>query len=76
MLLLCLICDSCFAVIPFQVIICFAVALIHVIGVIAVITVVSVITVITVMTVLTMILFQVFICYIWSAVSTVILFHE
>lgn len=56
--------------IPFQVIGCFAVALFHVVGVIAVITV------ITVMTVLTMILLQVFSCYIWSAVSTVILFHE
>ena len=59
--------------IPFQVIDCYPVALIHVVGAITVITVVSVMTV---MTVLTMILFQVFSCYIWSAVSTVILFHE
>ena len=56
--------------IPFQVIYCFAVALFHVVGVIAVITVVSV------MTVSAVILFHVFSCYIWSAVSTVILFHE
>ena len=55
--------------IPFQVICCYPVALFHVVGVIAVITVVSV------MTVLTVILFQVFSCDIWSAVSTVILFH-
>ena len=53
--------------IPFQVICCFAVALFHVVGVIAVITV---------MTVSAVILFHVFSCYIWSAVSTVILFHE
>ena len=56
--------------IPFQVIYCFAVALFHVVGVIAVITVVSV------MTVSAVILFQVFSCYIWSAVLTIILFHE
>ena len=56
--------------IPFQVICCYPVALFHVVGVIAVITVVSV------MTVSAVILFQVFNCYIWSAVSTVILFHE
>ena len=56
--------------IPFQVICCFAVALFHVVGVIAVITVVSV------MTVSAVILFQVFSCYIWSAVLTIILFHE
>ena len=56
--------------IPFQVIYCFAVALFHVVGVI------GVIAVITVMTVSAVILFQVFSCYIWSAVSTVILFHE
>ena len=56
--------------IPFQVISCFAVALFHVVGVIAVITVVSV------MTVSAVILFQVFSCYIWSAVLTIILFHE
>ena len=55
--------------IPFQVICCFAVALLHVVGVIAVITVVSV------MTVSAVILFQVFYGYIWSAVMTVILFH-
>ena len=52
--------------IPFQVIYCFAVALFHVVGVIAVITV---------MTVSAVILFQMFSCYIWSAVMTVILFH-
>ena len=68
----CLICDSCFAVIPFQVISCYAVALLHVVGVIAVIAVVSVLL----FHALTVILFQVFSCYIWSAVSTVILFHE
>ena len=55
--------------IPFQVIGCYPVALIHIVGVIAVITVVSV------MTVSAVILFQVFYGYIWSAVSTVILFH-
>ena len=56
--------------IPFQVIYCFAVALFHVVGVI------GVIAVITVMTVSAVILFQVFSCYIWSAVIAVILFHE
>ena len=59
--------------IPFQVICCYPVALFHVVGVIAVITVK---TVITVMTVSAVTLFHVFSCYIWSAVSTVILFHE
>ena len=53
--------------IPFQVICCFAVALFHVVGVIAVVSV---------MTVSAVILFQVFYGYIWSAVMTVILFHE
>ena len=59
--------------IPFQVICCCPVALLHVVGVIAVITVVSVVSV---MTVSAVILFQVFYGYIWSAVMTVILFHE
>ena len=54
--------------IPFQVIDCSAVALFHVV---AVITVVSVLL----FHALTVILFQVFYGYIWSAVSTVILFH-
>ena len=72
MLLLCLICDNVLTVIPFQVIGCCPVALLHVVGVIAVITVVSVLL----FHALTVILFQVFNCYIWSAVSTVILFHE
>ena len=66
-LLLCSICDSCFAVIPFQVMNCFAVALFHVI---------AVITVVSVMTVSAVILFHVFSCYIWYAVIAVILFHE
>ena len=66
-------CFSCLTVIPFQVICCFAVALLHVVGVIAVITVVSVVSV---MTVSAVILLQVFYGYIWSAVMTVILFHE
>ena len=56
--------------IPFQVIAVVSALLLHVVGVIAVITVVSV------MTVSAVILFQVFNCYIWSAVIAVILFHE
>ena len=59
--------------IPFQVIAVVSALLLHVI---AMITVVAVITVVSVMTALTVILFQVFYGYIWSAVSTVILFHE
>ena len=61
--------------IPFQVI-----AVIAVIAVVSALLlhVIAVITVVSVLLfhVLTMILFQVFSCYIWSAVSTVILFHE
>ena len=56
--------------IPFQVIAVVSALLFHVVGVIAVVSVM------TVLTVLTMILFQVFNCYIWSAVIAVILFHE
>ena len=65
-LLLCLICFGCFAVIPF-----------HVIAVVSVMTDITVITVVSVLLfhALTVILFQVFSCYIWSAVLTVILFH-
>ena len=60
--------------IPFQVISCYPVALFHVVGVIAVITVITVVSVLL-FHALTVILFQVFSCYIWSAVLTVILFH-
>ena len=52
----------------------------HVIAVVSVMTDITVITVVSVVSVLlfhalTVILFQVFSCYIWSAVLTVILFH-
>jgi len=53
-LLLCLICDSCFAVIPFQVIAVVSALLLHVIAVIAVVSalLLHVIAVITVVSVL------------------------
>lgn len=60
--------------IPFQVIAVVSALLLHVIGVIAVITAVSVSVLL--FHALTVILFQVFSCYIWSAVLAVILFHE
>lgn len=67
-LLLCLICDNCFAVIPFQVIAVVSALLLHVI---AVITVVSVLL----FHALAVIPFQVFNCYELLCCCSVILFH-